>query len=53
MTGRLDPADLTDPRADDLLDDLGELVEGMGGRVMVLPPDLMPGRTGLAATYRY
>jgi len=53
LTGTIEAADLTDPHVDDLLDDLGELVERLGGRVMVLPTDLMPGRTGLAATYRY
>jgi hypothetical protein len=52
-TGRIDVADLRNPRVDDLLDDLGELVGKMGGRVVVLPAERMPGRTGLAATYRY
>ena len=52
-TGRVEPADLNQPQVDDLLDDLGELVGKMGGRVMVIPAERMPGRTGLAATYRY
>jgi Bacterial archaeo-eukaryotic release factor family 3 len=52
-TGRVEVAELSDPQADDLLDDLGELVEKMGGRVMVIPLELMPGRSGLAATFRY
>jgi len=52
-TGRVELADLSHPQADDLLDDLGELVGKMGGRVMVIPAEQMPGRTGLAATYRY
>ncbi len=52
-TGRIEAADLAHPQIDDLLDDLGELVEKMGGQVVVLPSDQMPGRTGLAATYRY
>lgn len=40
--------------ADYLLDDnLGDLVEKMGGKVLVIPAEQMPGRTGLAATYRY
>lgn len=38
---------------DDLLDDLGELTGKMGGQVVVIPAELMPGRTGLAASYRY
>lgn len=52
-TGRIEPADLSDPHVDDLLDDLGDLVEKMGGLVMVIPAERMPGETGLAATYRY
>ena len=52
-TGRIDVADLRNPPVDDLLDDLGELVGKMGGRVVVLPAERMPGQTGLAATYRY
>jgi len=52
-TGQTKVAELGDPQVDDLLDDLGELVEKMGGRVMVIPADQMPARTGLAATYRF
>ena len=52
-TGRVEVADLSHSQVDDLLDDLCELVEKMGGRVMVMPAEQMPGRTGLAATYRY
>ncbi len=52
-TGRVEVADLSHPQVDDLLDDLGELVETMGGRVLVVPVDRMPGRTGLAAIYRH
>lgn len=52
-TGRIEVADLSHPQVDDLLDDLGELVEKMGGRVLVIPAERMPGRTGLAATYRH
>lgn len=52
-TGRTEVADLSHPQVDDLLDDLGELVEKMGGRVLVIPGEGMPGRTGLAATYRH
>lgn len=39
--------------ANDLLDDLGELVDKMGGKVLVMPADQVPGKTGLAATFRY
>lgn len=52
-TGRVELADLSHPQVDDLLDDLGELVWKMGGRVFVIPAQRMPGQTGLAATYRY
>jgi hypothetical protein len=51
--GRVELADLSHPQADDLLDDLDKLVGKMGGRVMVMPAEQMPGRTGLAAIYRY
>jgi hypothetical protein len=52
-TGQIELADLSHPQVDDLLDDLGELVEKMGGRVMVVPAERMPGQMGLAAIYRY
>lgn len=52
-TGRIEFADLRGPEVDDLLDDLGELVSKRGGRVIVVPAGQMPGRTGLAAIYRY
>ena len=52
-TGKVEPADLSHPEVDDLLDDLGELVAKKGGQVMVVPAEQMPARTGLAATYRY
>jgi hypothetical protein len=52
-TGQVALADLNHPWVDDLLDDLGELVVGRGGSVMVLPSDLMPVGSGLAATFRY
>jgi hypothetical protein len=52
-TGRVELEDLSHPQVDDLLDDLGALVGKMGGRVLVVPSERMPARTGLAATYRY
>ena len=52
-TGRIDPADLGNPRVGDVLDDLGALVEGMGGEVHVLPAERMPCRTGVAASFRH
>jgi len=52
-TGRIDPSDLGNPRVDDVLDDLGALVEKMGGQVHVLPAERMPSRTGVAASFRH
>ena len=52
-TGRIDPAELGNPRADDVLDDLGALVEKMGGQIHVLPADRMPCRSGVAASFRH
>ncbi len=53
VTGNTQKKDLTNPRVDDLLDDMGELVTKMGGQVMVFPSDKMPSETGLAAIFRY
>ena len=53
VTGNTQKKDITNPRVDDLLDDLGELVTKMGGVVMVLPTEKMPSETGLAAIFRY
>ncbi len=52
-TGRIDPAELDNPCVDDVLDDLGALVEKMGGQVHVLPAEHMPCRTGAAASFRH
>jgi hypothetical protein len=53
VTGNTQKKDLTNPKVDDLLDDMGELVMKMGGQMMVLPTDKMPSETGLAAIFRY
>jgi len=53
VTGNTQKKDLSNPKVDDLLDDIGELVIKMGGSVIVLPSDKMPSETGLAAIYRY
>lgn len=53
VTGNTQNKDLQNPKVDDLLDDMGELVVKMGGQVMVLPAEIMPTETGLAAIYRY
>ena len=52
-TGNTQKKDLTNPKVDDLLDDMAELVTKMGGHVMVLPAEKMPTETGLAAIFRY
>jgi hypothetical protein len=53
VTGNTQKKDLINPKVDDLLDDMGELVMKMGGQVMVLPADKMPSEAGLAAIFRY
>jgi hypothetical protein len=53
VTGNTQKKDLSNPKVDDLLDDMGELVLKMGGQVMVLPTGKMPSETGLAAIFRY
>ena len=52
-TGRIDPAELGSTRVDDVLDDLGALVEKLGGEVHVLSAERMPSRTGVAASFRH
>lgn len=52
-TGQITPGDLKNPETDDLLDDLGALVEDTGGEVYLIPAKHMPSDTGLAAIYRY
>ncbi|MHC4549910.1 MAG: baeRF3 domain-containing protein [Planctomycetota bacterium] len=52
-TGKVVGGALNNPRVDDVLDDLGELVGKMGGEVLVIPAARMPTRTGVAAIYRY
>ena len=53
VTGTFRVADLTQPVLDDKLDDVGELVNKMGGKVLIIPKEQMPAHTGLAAIYRY
>jgi hypothetical protein len=52
-TGAVLAAELADPKVDDKLDDLAELVLKAGGEVVVVPGDKMPTGTGLAAIFRY
>lgn len=60
LPGRIDPktgalqtdaSQLTE--ADDMLDDLGELVLKTGGEVIIVPAQRMPVDSGLAAIYRF
>lgn len=51
--GRIETGELSDPETDDLLDDIGEIVEKLGGKVVVVPADKMPVQSGVAAIYRY
>ncbi len=53
VTGNTQKKDMDNPRVDDLLDDMGELVIKMGGKVVVIPADKMPTETGLAGVFRY
>ncbi|HLU26027.1 MAG TPA: hypothetical protein VKZ58_10030 [Longimicrobiales bacterium] len=52
-TGRIEYLEPGTPGADDLLDDIGEMVLARGGDVVIVPKERMPTDTGLAATYRY
>jgi len=52
-SGRVAHAQLQDPTVDDVLDDLGERVERMGGVVHALSATQMPTTSGLAATFRH
>lgn len=52
-SGNIQRRDLENPKIDDLLDDMSELVTKMGGQVMILPPEKMPSESGLAAIFRY
>jgi hypothetical protein len=52
-TGQVEFRNLSHPEVGDLLDDLGELVLKNGGRVVVIPADRMPTKTGAAATCRF
>ncbi|MFY9222964.1 MAG: hypothetical protein WAQ98_09855 [Blastocatellia bacterium] len=53
VTGRVEVDDIKQPQVDDLLDDMSKLVTKMGGKVMIIPAQQMPGNMGFAATYRY
>jgi hypothetical protein len=52
-SGAIQPCDLSHPEADDLLDDVAEIVLKMKGDVLVVPAEQMPSHSGIAAIYRY
>jgi len=52
-SGMFIKADLTQPKSDDLLDDIGEMVIKMGGNVIFIPQVEMPSKTGISALFRY
>jgi len=53
QTGAVRPIDPAAPGAEDVFDDLAEVVLRMKGEVVVLPAAAMPTATGLAAVFRY
>lgn len=53
VSGRVEFSDLVDPEVDDLLDDFMQFTLTRGGKVLIVPAERMPTRTGVAATYRY
>lgn len=52
-TGKIKSSEMNQPDTDDLLDDMGEFVIKMGGKVKILPAERMPVQTGIAAIFRY
>lgn len=51
--GKIKVGDISNPETNDLLDDLSEVVIKKSGEVVVVPGNMMPSETGLAATFRY
>ncbi len=52
-TGEVEPAPMSDPTVDDVLDDLADLVESKGGEVLVMPAADMPTQSGVAGIFRF
>ncbi|MBJ2356483.1 hypothetical protein JF818_08615 [Sphaerochaeta sp. S2] len=52
-TGEVEYGDIKEPAFDDLLDDIAELTLMRKGEVLVIPKDMMPSTTGVAAIFRY
>ena len=51
--GNIQPGEIKNPDYDDILDDLAGVVFKNRGNVVMLPTERMPGKTGVAATFRY
>ena len=52
-TGNIEMSKLSNPKVNDILDDLGRLTLTMHGQVVVVPSERMPTKSGIAAIYRY
>jgi Bacterial archaeo-eukaryotic release factor family 3 len=52
-TGRIEFDDLADPKVDDVLDDVGELVLKNRGQIVIVPAERMPTQTRIAAIYQF
>jgi hypothetical protein len=52
-TGIMEEGNLDNPDFDDILDDLAEMVIKSNGKVIILPKERMPSKTGVAASYRF
>jgi hypothetical protein len=52
-TGEVEYGAIGDPELDDLLDDIAELTLMRKGEVLIVPQDMMPSTTGVAAIFRY
>lgn len=53
QTGQITKGDVSEPFYDDVMDDLAQIVLHMGGEVMLLKTEDIPGDTGVAAIFRY
>ncbi len=52
-TGKLEFGNIDDPECGDIIDYIVKAVMKDKGEVVVLPPEMMPTKTGLAAIFRY
>ncbi len=52
-TGKVDYGVLDNPKYDDLLDDIAELTLMRKGEILVIPKEMMPSTSGVAAIFRF